>query len=1166
LDIQNLLSTNHSMPVPLQRLIFKGRVLKSDQLLSNYNMEDGDCLHLIMRSSEAAAPASAAAAAEGAAENVPMPVFQPVVAPPLPNLSPNNQLPGVPPPAFGFGPAAAMGMGIMPAGQHVLQFQFPPQVIQMQNNAQPGAGGQQQQPQPGQQQIPGMPIDIGALLGGLFGGAIPLQMQQQPGAGQPQQPQQQQQRQPPVVQREGVASAPGGPAVSVPAAGAVPAAVPGPSPSPTFGAAAAAAPPVAGQPVPGAHPLSHPVLSVNAVRSFLTEVAQNIPRLSSAAPLSMDPRATASSAAVQQEPYPENLAGLGQLLTQTQAVLTNVAPPLLHRIQGSIARVQRTVAQANQHVPEGDPSADSPQQRLALQTQLRQIAFGIRRMGDSLRGLSTLLEAVQVNPQSGDVSLLILPPHLQAGRQMSVGSVPALQLVPNAVHVQGPGGVMGGPMMINGLPPGAQVHVQVQHLGQPQQPNMQPVPQSQPAPPVAAAAVPPAVNPAPAAPVPQPVPQQPAAAPVQPPQQQQPQQQPPNPFAAFMAQLQQPQAGGAGQQQQPFNIMSFVGPMVANMQQPGAGIVVPPAAPVNVGGEGQQQAQPQQQQQQQPNPLAGIMSALGPMFAGLQVPGAPAAAPAPAGAAPPPPAGAPNLGNMISQLMPMMGQVLANPRGGAGGGASLNDLMNGMLGQLGGARGMGAGAGGPASPAAVQRVAAQVQANNPESQREGVQGSRGEGELGGDPDRIDAEDEGEGDDEPASLFDLLLSQMMAHLSLPDLMGLMSGNFSGLERLRAPFREMLVDMLGDDMSDQSRSLLVHSFTASIIDSMLDPRAMALVEAQRIPDGPDPTRISADVVRRHVRALIDLTLDMPIAAEGTAVTASSFSSRLKNWASGFVGEWLVTLSACFRDGLTSSQVLASALLQNKLSSMGGGELAFMMPMIANSMGGVMMKCAQQYQQTHLLGGGGTVDSTAWLQLLPLDARDRWSQIIVADEVIMQRQLAERRSASSAAASVSGSSGDASLYVPLSNAYQSGGGSSAGKRKPHSSGGLTDASSSYAAATSSSGSSSSSSSIAIAVPATPDRRIAEQFERQLGRSIQSIVGTIPPTSSASSNSTIAALPNVERVVSSIPPSLHTAYAEQVASDMRQLVQSHFQSDYQPERFPYLTQRVMQPQHKEK
>ena len=50
-------------------------------------------------------------------------------------------------------------------------------------------------------------------------------------------------------------------------------------------------------------------------------------------------------------------------------------------------------------------------------------------IGDA--ALRTHNEAVQVDPASGAASLLILPPHLQAGRQMSVNAVPGFQ-----VHVQ----------------------------------------------------------------------------------------------------------------------------------------------------------------------------------------------------------------------------------------------------------------------------------------------------------------------------------------------------------------------------------------------------------------------------------------------------------------------------------------------------------------------------------------------------------------------------------------------------------------------------------------------------------------------------------------------------------------------------------------------------------
>jgi len=573
------------------------------------------------------------------------------------------------------------------------------------------------------------------------------------------------------------------------------------------------------------------------------------------------------------------------------------------------------------------------------------------------------------------------------------------------------------------------------------------------------------------------------------------------------------------------------------------------------------------------------------MFQQLNVPGAPPAQVQAQAAQQPQQAGAPNFANLLNQMMPLVGGLLQNVQGGgrpgaggpgaggaaAAGGGNLADLMGNMMNQLGmggaaliAGAGAEADAGGAASPAAAAaRAQAQARANNPEGQREGVQGRNDANDgaegaraaaggaaamrdvAGGD----DAADEEE--DEHASLFDLFLSQLMTHLALPDLLGLVSGNFSCLERLHAPFQTMLRDILEED-SAAARELLAHSFAASIVDS-LDERALSAVAAQRIP-GSDPRRTSAPIAKKHVRALIDLILDTPVAAAGAALTPASFSSRFKEWASGFVGEWLVELGQCYRDGLLSSQKLATALLQHKLTSMGGagagglGDMAFMMPMVSASLGGVMLKCAQQYQQAALMRAGpdgkdGAAGAQRWMELVPEADRQRWASVIAADEATMARQLAERQGSAAAAGAAT-----PSLYVPLSRAYLAGG----GKRQEHKPAAAAASAPGAVGSAAASSAAAASSTQAAAAAAAPDRRISEQLERQLGRSLTHALSTAGGSAASS--------PSVERTVASLPPELQDAYRAQLTADLRAIVQERAgTSGFAALRFPNIEQHVM-------
>lgn len=48
-DLKAKVAENGGCPVESQRLIYRGRVLKDDQSVSDYNIEDGHVLHLVAR-------------------------------------------------------------------------------------------------------------------------------------------------------------------------------------------------------------------------------------------------------------------------------------------------------------------------------------------------------------------------------------------------------------------------------------------------------------------------------------------------------------------------------------------------------------------------------------------------------------------------------------------------------------------------------------------------------------------------------------------------------------------------------------------------------------------------------------------------------------------------------------------------------------------------------------------------------------------------------------------------------------------------------------------------------------------------------------------------------------------------------------------------------------
>ncbi|KAI0489053.1 hypothetical protein KFK09_028894 [Dendrobium nobile] len=63
-DLKEMIVTTIGVPPEQQRLIYRGKVLKDEQLLSELHMEDGDTLHLVLRQPTLSQPTSSTGAAE----------------------------------------------------------------------------------------------------------------------------------------------------------------------------------------------------------------------------------------------------------------------------------------------------------------------------------------------------------------------------------------------------------------------------------------------------------------------------------------------------------------------------------------------------------------------------------------------------------------------------------------------------------------------------------------------------------------------------------------------------------------------------------------------------------------------------------------------------------------------------------------------------------------------------------------------------------------------------------------------------------------------------------------------------------------------------------------------------------------------------------------------
>ena len=403
-ELQQRIAASEGVPVSRQRLIYQGKVLKPDQTLRSYNIEDGDALHLIVRAEDAPAAPPASSSAASAASSAP-----PASSPP-------------PPAGFSFGPMTAFPG--FPGGQMVMaNLNVPsngqmPDLNQLVSSVLNSIGAlNAQQPQPQQQQQP-----PASLLPTVAASPTPSppQLQSAPAAPQP------------ATNSTALGSVPasasdtGSAASSAPFTASVTASSQPLSNAPQFMFASAPAPGggpfAAGQAgaatgMPNGFPpplrpifatqgqppfpqspfpqppfpqqllaVGHP-LTVNAAREALNAAAQASPSQSSSA---------SAPAGRQSAAYEETMSGLLSLLSQSHALLSD-APR-------SVARVIDLLQAQN-----SASSSTTPAQRNVYQREAHQLGLFLRRLGHGLSGAGRLLSQVAPQNPNNSAPLALAP-------------------------------------------------------------------------------------------------------------------------------------------------------------------------------------------------------------------------------------------------------------------------------------------------------------------------------------------------------------------------------------------------------------------------------------------------------------------------------------------------------------------------------------------------------------------------------------------------------------------------------------------------------------------------------------------------------------------------------------------------------------------------------------
>lgn len=277
-------------------------------------------------------------------------------------------------------------------------------------------------------------------------------------------------------------------------------------------------------------------------------------------------------------------------------------------------------------------------------------------------------------------------------------------------------------------------------------------------------------------------------------------------------------------------------------------------------------------------------------------------------------------------------------------------------------------------------------------------------------------------EQAATAVELLIAEVTGCLSMPDLMGVVMGNWVVMEKVREPLASRALALMGGTDNEQNRVDLSDELAVGLEDMVLSEEALQSVKGQMEP-GVDINAVSHSFLRVQLKQLVGLILD----DAGTG----SFGPKLKEWAVVTGGGWVDLLCTCFVDGLVSVEKVVQFAVSSQLSVV-GPEMSFMLPMASSMISKVLIKARDDFQrrgqttlrqtswgQTRLSQTTLGVENS-WQQHLPEQDRARWQATLERDAKVQEQMVIETKQWLNPPPTLRGK---VVCQRPLSDAYLSG-----------------------------------------------------------------------------------------------------------------------------------------------
>lgn len=167
-----------------------------------------------------------------------------------------------------------------------------------------------------------------------------------------------------------------------------------------------------------------------------------------------------------------------------------------------------------------------------------------------------------------------------------------------------------------------------------------------------------------------------------------------------------------------------------------------------------------------------------------------------------------------------------------------------------------------------------------------------------------------------SQLDEILKRVLDAITIPEILSVMSGNWTPIQRLHPVVREyVLNDLLKKDASNARVEKLADEITESMR-STFDSRNLPEDMQRRIRPGYDVTTLTLHLVKKHTLKLLQLILS-PLPA--TSTQPHPFAIAVRDWTTKFVEELVTVLAQSFQDGVTDASLAIKHYMQEVRQTM-------------------------------------------------------------------------------------------------------------------------------------------------------------------------------------------------------------------------------------------------------